>query len=164
MRKAFRLLPLMLLMAFAPLTITKTSAVVSDPQGNLLPKRVPGSLVDYTVTITNPNSALTTVNGVVFADAIPANTVLRVGDLGLLAGSGPVVYTDGLLPPSLLTYTYTSLGSGTDRLDFSNDNGATWTYTPSGEFDSHVTNIRVRMGGNQVAGSSFTLRFRVKVK
>ncbi|NML05160.1 hypothetical protein [Sphingomonas sp. G-3-2-10] len=161
MRKAFRLLPLMLLMAFAPLTITKTSAVVSDPQGNLLPKRVPGSLVDYTVTISNPNGALTTVNGVTFADAIPANTVLRVGDLGLLPGSGPIVYTDGL---SLLSYSFTSLGSSTDRLDFSNDHGATWTYTPSGEFDANVTNIRVRMGGNQVAGSSFTLRFRVKVK
>lgn len=163
MRKAVRLLPFLLLMAFAPLTIVKTSAVVSDPQGNLLPKRVPGALVDYTVTISNPNGALTTVNGVTFADAIPANTVLRVADLGLL-NSGPVVYTDGLTPPSLLTYSFSSLGSTTDRLDFSNDNGATWTYTPSGEFDSHVTNIRVRMGGNQVAGSSFTLRFRVKVK
>ena len=52
-------LPLALLIAAgSPLTIVKTSAVVSDPQGNLLPKRVPGSLVDYTVTITNPNGAV----------------------------------------------------------------------------------------------------------
>jgi hypothetical protein len=161
-----RLVPLVLLVAADPLTVVKTSAVVSDPQGNLLPKRVPGAVIDYTITVTNPNSVLTTVNGLAIADAIPARTELRVADLGLL-NAGPVVYTDGLLPPSLLSYSFTSLGSSTDRLDFSNDNGATWTYTPVADgngYDRNVTNIRVRLGGNQVAGSSFSLRFRVRVK
>lgn len=162
MKQILRLVPLLLLVAAnLPLTITKTSAVYSDPQNNLLPKRTPGSLVDYTITVSNPNNALTTVNGVTITDAIPANTVFSTADIGLLAGSGPVDYGAGL---SLLTYTYTSLGSSTDRLDFSCDNGATWTCTPSGTYDANVTNIRVRMGGNMVAGSSFTLRFRVKVK
>jgi len=160
-----RLLPLMLLTG-ADLTIVKSSAVVSDPQGNLLPKRVPGSVIDYTINVTNPNSALTTVNGIAITDAIPANTDLRVADLGLL-NSGPIVFTDGVLPPSLLTYSFSSLGSGTDRLDFSRDNGATWTYTPVADangYDSQVTNIRVRLGGNQAAGSSFSLRFRIRVR
>lgn len=165
--KRLRLLPLALLVAASPLTIVKTSSVVSDPQNNLLPKRVPGAFVDYTITITNPNGALTTVNGVTFADAIPANTALRVADLGLLPGSGPVVFADGLLPPSLLTYSFISLGSTSDRLDFSCDNGATWTCTPVADAngtDARVTNIRVRLGGNQVAGSSFSIRFRVMVR
>ncbi len=161
-----RLLPLVLLVAaFDPLGIVKTSAVVADPQGNLLPKRVPGAVVDYTTTISNPNGIFTTVNGVTFSDAIPANTVLRVADLGLL-NSGPVVFAEGLIP-SLLSYSFTSLGSTTDRLDFSNNNGATWTYTPVADangYDSRVTNIRVRLGGNQVAGSTFSIRFRVRVK
>lgn len=161
--KLLRLLPLAVLIAAGtPLTITKTSAVVSDPQGNLLPKRVPGAFVDYTITVSNPNGITTTVNGVTIADAIPANTVLYVKDVALL--SGPVAYTDSL---SLLTYTFTSLASTTDRLDFSCDNAATWTCTPVADAngnDSRVTNIRVRMGGNQVAGSSFSLRFRVMVK
>ena len=159
--------PLALLVAASPLTVVKTSAVVSDPQNELLPKRVPGSVIDYTTTITNPNGALTTVAGVTFSDAVPANTILSVADLGLLPGSGPVVFTDGLTPPSLLTYSYTSLGSTADRLDFSSDNGATWTYTPVADadgYDSRVTNIRVRLSGNQVAGSSFSIRFRVKVR
>lgn len=165
--KPIHLAPLLMLFltaAMAPLTISKTSAVVSDPQGNVLPKRVPGSLIDYTITVSNPNGIATPVTGVTLSDAIPANTILRVGDLGLLPGSGPVVFTDGVLPASLLTYSFGGLGSTTDRLDFSRDNGATWTYVPSGEFDANVTNIRVRLGGTQVAGSSFTLRFRVKVK
>lgn len=149
--------------AFDALQIVKTSAVVSDPQGNLLPKRVPGALVDYTVTVTNPNGILTAVNGVTMSDAIPANTELRVADLGLLPGSGPVVFSEGLVP-SLLSYSYSGLGSTTDRLDFSNNNGATWTYVPSGTYDRNVTNIRVRLGGNQVTGSSFSLRFRVRVR
>lgn len=165
LRTLAKLLPLALLVAASPLTVVKTSAVVSDPQGNLLPKRVPGAFVDYSATVTNPNSALTTVNGVTFTDAIPANTALSVADLGLL-NSGPIVFSEGLVP-SLLTYSFTSLGSSTDRLDFSKDNGATWTYTPTADAngcDSSVTNIRVRLGGNQVAGSNFTIRFRVRVK
>ena len=168
--KIGRLLPLTLAIvasaaAAAALTIVKTSSVVSDPQCNPLPKRVPGALVDYTTTITNPNGIFTTVNGLTFTDPIPANTELRVADLGL-PGSGPVAFAEGVVP-SLLTYSFTSLSSSTDRLDFSNNNGATWTYAPSGGatgYDSNVTNIRVRLGGNQVAGSSFTLRFRVRVK
>ncbi|MEI9849929.1 MAG: hypothetical protein WDN24_02520 [Sphingomonas sp.] len=161
-----RLLPLILLVAaFDPLGIVKTSSVISDPQGNLLPKRVPGAVVDYTTTISNPNGLFTPVNGVTFADAIPANTVLRVADLGLL-NPGPVAFTEGLIP-SLLSYSFSSLGSTSDRLDFSRDNGATWTYTPVADangYDSQVTNIRVRLGGNQIAGSSFSIRFRVRVK
>jgi uncharacterized repeat protein (TIGR01451 family) len=160
MKRILCLAPMLLLTAGADLTIVKTSAVASDPQGNLLPKRVPGSLVDYTVTITNPNGALTTVNGVTFTDAIPANTVLSTADLGLL-NSGPVDFGAGL---SLLTYSFTSLGSTTDRLDFSCDNGSTWTCVPNTTYDTRVTNIRVRLGGNQLTNTSFTIRFRVKVK
>jgi len=159
-----RMAPLLLLVAaFDPLTIVKTSSVVSDPQGNLLPKRVPGSFVDYTTTISNPNGVLTTVNGVVFSDPIPANTALRVSNIELLV-AGPVDFLPGL---SLLSYSFTSLGSTTDRIDFSSDNGATWTYTPVADAngcDTRVTNIRVRLGGNQVAGTSFSIRFRVRVK
>lgn len=156
-----RLLP-MLLLTGADLTIVKSSAVVSDPVNLTFPKRVPGSVVDYTINVTNPNGALTTVNGIAITDAVPANTDLRVADLGLL-NTGPIVFTDGLLPPSLLAYSFSSLG----RLDFSRDNGATWTYTPVADgngYDRQVTNIRVRLGGNQVAGSSFSLRFRVRVR
>ena len=164
MKRLIRLLPILLLVAaFDPLSIVKTSSVVSDPQGNLLPKRVPGSFVDYTTTIGNPNGVLTAVNGITFTDAIPANTTLRVADIGLLI-FGPVDVAVGL---SLLTYNFSGLGSTTDRIDFSSDNGATWTYTPVADAngcDDRVTNIRVRLGGNQLAGSSFSVRFRVRVK
>lgn len=157
----------------AALTVTKTSQTVSDPMGNLLPKAVPGAVVDYTVMITNPlANSLTTVAGVTFTDAIPTNTDLRVSDLPLLTG-GPVVFTDGLVPPTTLSYTFTSFANTTDSIDFSADGKPvtdvtkSWTYQPTADangYDRNVTHIRVRMIGTQTAGSSFSLRFRVRLR
>ena len=153
--------------AAAPLTVVKTASTVSDPTGQLMPKAIPGAVVDYTITITNPGSNWnTTVKTVTFQDAIPARTKLRVSDLGLL-NSGPLVFSDGLIPPTGLTYSFLGLGRGDDGVFFSSDNGATWTYTPVADadgYDANVTHIRVRLSGNQTAGSSFSLRFRVKLK
>jgi hypothetical protein len=105
---------------------------------------------------------------VAIVDRMPANTRLFVGDLGA-PGSGPVAFVNGS-PSSALTWTYTSLNSLTDDLEFSNDNGVSWTYVPvpdgSGT-DAAVTDIRMRPKGTmppQGAGSpSFELRFRVLV-
>ena len=71
-----------------------------------------------------------------------------------------------------LTYAYTSLGSTTDRLDFSNNSGATWTYVPvpdAQQADAAVTNLRVRLGGafaNNASPNfpSFTLKYALVVK
>ena len=70
-----------------------------------------------------------------------------------------------------LTYTFTSLGSITDDLEFSNDGGSTWTYTPvaSGNgTDPAVTDIRINpkgiFGGSIGAGDpGFQLLFKVIV-
>ena len=151
----------------APLTISKTSQVVSDPMGNALPKAVPGAVVDYTITIANPASnVLTTVNGIVLTEAIPARTELRVADLGLLS-SGPVAFNGSLLGLSGLGYGFNGLASMSDSIDFSADGGATWTYQPvadAGGYDRRVTNIRVRLSGSQTAGTSASVRFRVRLR
>lgn len=166
-----RLLPLplilLLLVAAVPLTITKTSSVVSDPTNQLFPKAIPGALVDYTITITNPlANSLTTVKTIDFKDAVPAKTKLYVADLNG-NNSGPMVFTGSLIPTTGLTYSFLGRGNMSDSLSFSADNGATWTYVPSADADgcdAAVTNIRVQPSGNQTAGSNFTLRFRVMIK
>lgn len=153
----------------APLTIVKTLQTVSDPAANLLPKAIPGAEIDYTVRIANPNSFLSPVTAVAFIDAIPPGTMLRVSDLGLLT-PGPIEFVDGNvlgLLGSGLTFSYAGLRNAGDGVDFSNDNAVSWTYQPSATdngCDPAVTHIRVRLSGTQVAGSSFTLRFRVRVK
>ena len=87
------------------------------------------------------------------------------------AGSGPVAFTQGT-PSSGLTYTFTSLASLVDSLEFSNDGGTTWTYVPTAGgngTDPAVTHLRVRPTGAFAAqtgptGPSFTIRFRVRVE
>ncbi len=56
------------------LTVTKTSAVISDPFNLLVnPKAIPGATMEYTITVVNA-AAGAPATGVVVADVIPANT------------------------------------------------------------------------------------------
>lgn len=66
----------------ARLTVTKTSAVISDPaNGTTNPKAIPGATVRYTVTATN--SGTTNATSVVISDQIPANTTYVPGSIRL---------------------------------------------------------------------------------
>jgi uncharacterized repeat protein (TIGR01451 family) len=57
------------------LTVTKTSAVVSDPvNGAVNPKAIPGATMRYTITIANAATASAAASSVVMSDAIPSNT------------------------------------------------------------------------------------------
>jgi hypothetical protein len=74
------------------------------------------------------------------------------------------------VPTSGLTYTFVSLASAADSLEFSSDGGTTWTYTPVPDgngADAAVTHFRIRPTGAFAANSgsapSFTQRFRMRV-
>jgi hypothetical protein len=162
-------------------TMAVTSTVVSDPVNCTTPgsaasctplgsqKRIPAAVVEYAVAVSN-SGGLGDPNAVLLSDPVPANTSLRVVDIAG-AGSGPLSFTDGTTPSSL-TYTFTSLASATDDVDFSKDGGTTWTYTPvpnAAGCDPAVTHLRVRPRGSFAKDTgtpdpSFTLRFRVCVK
>ena len=75
------------------LTVTKTSAVISDPTSGITnPKAIPGALMEYTVTVTNAAGSATATN-VVIADNIPANTTYAAGTItlnGVAVADGPV--------------------------------------------------------------------------
>jgi len=152
------------------LVIVKSVQTISNPvEGTTNPKAIPGAIVQYTVVVTNQGKGSSDANTVKVSDAVPANLELVVSDIGG-AGSGPVLFTQGS-PTSGLSYTYTSLASLADGLDFSNNGGATWSYvpTPNGNgTDPAVTNIRVSPSGafaaNAGTAPSFTLQFRMRVK
>jgi uncharacterized repeat protein (TIGR01451 family) len=60
----------------ARLTVTKASAVVSDPFNLLInPKAIPGAVVEYSVTVANTGTQNAT--GVTLLDPLPANTAFR---------------------------------------------------------------------------------------
>jgi uncharacterized repeat protein (TIGR01451 family) len=152
------------------LVIVKSVQTISDPiEGTTNPKAIPGAIMQYTVVVTNQGKGTSDANTVKVTDAIPANLQMVVTDLGG-AGSGPVLFTQGT-PTSGLTYTFTSLANLTDSLDFSNNNGSTWTYVPTANangVDPNVTNIRISPTGafaaNAGTAPSFTLQFRMRVK
>ncbi len=153
------------------LTFLKTVAVYSDPvNGVTNPKFIPGALAVYTLTVTNSGTGPVDNNSLAITDPLPANTALFVNDLGV-AGSGPVSFAQGATS-STLTYTFTALNSPTDDVDFSIDNGATWTAIPAAGADGcdpAINRIRINpkgtFVGNPAAPSpSFSLNFRVCVK
>ncbi|HTO09248.1 MAG TPA: hypothetical protein VMR86_19510, partial [Myxococcota bacterium] len=143
-------------------SLTKLSFAITDPincttAGNSASctpansqKRIPGSIVEYLVNVSNSGGAADP-NTVRVSDAIPANTSMRVVDYGG-AGSGPIQFANGATS-SGLTYTFTSLASTTDDLEFSKDSGTTWTYVPvagANGCDTQVTNVRVNLKGTFV--------------
>ncbi len=152
-----------------PISATKSVSIISDPMGNLIPRAIPGAVVDYSATLANPLTNLgKSVRGIAFEDQLPANVILRVSDLGA-TGSGPVVFTNGAIVLGIgdsgLTYSFAGLGSTTDGIEFSN--GASWTYTPvpdANGYDANVRAIRVKPVTTFKAGGSFTVRFRVKLR
>lgn len=149
---------------YPAMTITKTVAVFSDPiTGTVNPHAIPNAFVDYTVVVRNPATYTVTPNTVIVSDATPVNLSLFVGNL---SGSGPVNFLNGS-PSSGLNYSFVSLSNLSDTLDFSNNGGATWTYTPVANatgVDSNVTNFRVKPTGTMAANSSFSLKFRYQIK
>lgn len=150
----------------APLTLVKSAETFSDPLNNTTnPKAIPGAFVVYSIVVTNVGSSPVDASTVLITDAMPANTDLFVGDIGG-AGSGPVAFTNGV-PSSGLTYTFTSLASAADDVRFSNDSGATYTYTPTPNangVDPAVTHIRINPKGSFAGGRDFSLVFRVRVE
>lgn len=147
-----------------PPTVTKTSAPYSDPiNGTTNPKMIPGALVDYTITVASAVGYTVDANSVFVFDPLPGQVELFVNSIGG-SPAGPVSFTAG---SSGLTFSYGGLSNLTDDLDFSNNGGTSWTYVPTPDangIDSAVTNIRLNPKGSMAANSTFTLRFRTRLK
>lgn len=157
----------------APLSVTKTATVISDPLGDTAPKSLPGAVVDYKVVLTNPLSNVSNLQpltAIVIDDMLPTTVVLRVSDLAG-TGKGPVEFLDGALIPGLgllnsgLTCSFVSLASTTDCVDF--NDGTAWGYVPvpdANGYDARVRAIRLKPITNITAGGSFQLRYRVMIR
>jgi uncharacterized repeat protein (TIGR01451 family) len=153
--------------ATVPLTVVKLAIVRSDPvNGATNPKAIPGAIVEYQIVVTNPSANAADDGSVVVNDPLPEYIDLSVADIASL-GSGPVQFVDGS-PSSGLSYTFTSLGGTTDDVEFSDDDGATWTYEPVPDvdgIDANVTDIRINPKGAFAGNNAqFTLKFRVRIK
>ncbi len=149
---------------FADLSVTKVSSVASDPvNGSTDPRAIPGALVEYLITIANFGVSAADSGSLVITDDGPANAKMCFNTLN---SGQPLVFTDGS-PASGISLGYVSITDVGDSLEFSNDNGVTWTYTPVLDADScdpNVTNFRLTPDGRLLAGTSFTLRTSYRVQ
>jgi uncharacterized repeat protein (TIGR01451 family) len=115
----------------------------------------PGSDVIYSLTLTNSNSSPIDLNQVILTDPLPAQVSFFNGDID---DTGPLTTNYEFLPgTSGLTFAPTNL-------TYSNNGGTSYAYTPAAGVDPLVTAIRLNPQGTMAANSSFTLRFRARIK
>jgi uncharacterized repeat protein (TIGR01451 family) len=151
-------------MPMPALQVSKVSEVLSDPvSGASNPKRIPLSLVRYTLTVTNTGPGAIDASTLAITDVIPAGAAMYVDS----AGGNPVEFIDGGTA-SGLTFNYAA------NVTFSTapGGGAPFGYSPTPNangVDLNVTGIRVAPTGTMpgAVGSnqpSFVIRFRVLVR
>jgi uncharacterized repeat protein (TIGR01451 family) len=138
--------------------VTKLSAVLSDPiNDSTNPKRIPGSVIEYSITLTNTGDGSPDANTVIVTDPIDATV------LAFHAATG-VIFTDGATSSglSLGAVTYSSTPAPGPYV---------YNYTPVPDvdgYDGNVTSLRVTTVGTFAFGGapppSLTLRFRVRVE
>jgi uncharacterized repeat protein (TIGR01451 family) len=93
------------------LTVTKTSAVISDPfNAAVNPKAIPGATMEYTITVANAAGGAQ-ATAVTLADVIPANTTFVPGSITLnaVAVSDAIGYNAGT---STVSVTSATLNAG----------------------------------------------------
>ena len=80
----------------ANLAVTKISSIISDPvNGGTNPKAIPGAVMQYCITLTNPDSG--TARSVVIADTVPVTTTFIPGSIrsGSNCASAVTIEDDG---------------------------------------------------------------------
>lgn len=157
---------LTLVVAARPATVTMATMTTWDPvDANSQPKSIPGSRGRLAITVTNPDLVALDANSLAIAVPTPPRLAIALDGDG--TGSGAVIQTAQGNPASSLALTYATPDSSTDDVDFSADNGATWTFAPvAGDpaSEGQVTQVRFRPRGSMAPGSAFTISVPYSVK
>lgn len=145
----------------ANLTMTKTSAVVSDPvNGSVNPKLIPGTVVRYTITVTNAGTGPVDASTVVITDPLPATMIAHVAGTAITFTDGATASGLGWSYPANVTWSKQAGG------------GAPYSYTPvpdgNGD-DALVTGIRIAPSGVMAAATagaqpSFSVSFLATIR
>lgn len=118
--------------------LEKSSLVVNDPiNGANNPKAIPLAVVKYSLQLTNEGLGATDEDTVVLKDTVPQNMKICVATV---ANCKESTFVDGTTSSGL------TLGS----VNYSNDNGNTFSYTPIADdegYDSAVTDVQFKLSG-----------------
>jgi len=125
--------------------LIQANKTVSTPSGSYA---LPGKPMIYTIAVESSGNLPIDADAVVLIDNLPPETAFQVTDIDG-AGSGPIRFLDGS-PASGLSYSYLGLSDMTDDVDFSNDGGLTFGYSPldnGAGVDPNITHIRINPKG-----------------
>ncbi|MEH3103747.1 MAG: spore coat protein U domain-containing protein [Sphingomonas phyllosphaerae] len=149
-----------LTVAARKLVITTTSRTTWDPvNAATFPKAVPGGKRRVTVQVNNPDIVATESNVTVVTPIAPRQTLALDGD-----GTSAAVVAFAMAPSgSAVALTYDGPASANDDVDFSADQGLTWTYVP-GPTATQANAIRFRPRGRVPAGATLDFSFPVTVR
>jgi hypothetical protein len=142
--------------SFCPMPVI-TTIKSSAPLATTGPDRfnTPGSDVVYSIQVINSGGSPVDLNGLTIGDTLPTTVEYYNGDFDPSApGTDPFQLTAGTSGVTLTAANVT----------YSNNNGATYTYTPAAGYDPAVNRIRFAPGGTMAANSSFTIRFRARIE
>lgn len=125
------------------LTVTKTTAVYSDPfNGTTNPKAIPGAVMTYTITIAN-GAGGATATSVSIVDAVPANTTFKT------------TYVDASTTCSGADGIVVGAGAGVCKTNTNDGDGADYNISNAGAVT--VTGLSV------AASASAVVRFQVTI-
>ncbi len=116
---------------------------------------IPDSDVQYSLQVTNNGDSTVDANTIALADILPPDVEFFNGDID--AGSPGV-------QNFLITSGSSGLTLGSADISYSNDGGATFTYSPTAGYDDNVDAVRFEPQGTMAANSSFTIEFRTRIK
>ena len=143
-------------LSFCPMpavTMAKTSAPYATSGEDRF--NTPLADVVYTLTVTNNGGSPVDLASLVLTDALPSTVSFYNGDFDPSAAG-----TD----PFLLTAGSSGVTLSAANVAYYNNGGTSYAYVPAAGYDSNVNRIRFSPGGTMAANSSFTIKFRARIK
>ena len=148
------------------ITLVKTNQTIEDPVNNLLnPKAIPGSIIDYTLTVRNLGDLGPDTDTTLIKDTLQSELTLFTGDLD---GNGsPFVFTDNSCPPTTPTITSNLTLDYPSDVVFKDALGN--IATPSMDYDTSIRTFEITLSGlmnsNYLADvPCFTVKYRTKLQ
>jgi uncharacterized repeat protein (TIGR01451 family) len=137
------------------LTVTKSSTPQSTDTADPNRFNIPDADVIYAVTVSNSDTSPVDLNALVLTDVLPPAITFRNSDFD---DGGPVATNFEFVPGS------TGLSMASSDIAFSNNGGSSYGYAPTVGYDAAINAIRLNPKGQMAANSSFTVRFRARIK
>lgn len=137
------------------LSVTKSSAPFSNAAVDPNRFTIPDADVVYSMTVSNSDTSPVDLDALVLTDVLPVAITYRNSDFD---DGGPILTSFEFVPGT------TGLSMAAADISFSSNGGASYGYAPAPGYDAAINAIQLNPKGQMAANSSFTVRFRARIK